>query len=555
VPNWTVVPTNTGCNGNISSLTEDLSHEMVELVSDPAGLGWIHESLAGRVTTPNGANFEEQYNEGELADICSSVGLFPTPSTDFNDVSVAELGMLSVAPYWSDQDAACEPRVMVDHTLAVVTGRPVRRFTASEHDLFLPLALPAGLGNLAISAIELMVVTGNDNLNSGSAANATVSFSVGSAAVNSGINEGTEWGSNTAHAVLLRFPHGLEAQQLLNVTLNTQFGGGISGDNWDVNAVAVKVGLGAPLSCIPQPAQVVNDTNTTLLSDGSFGLIRMSGSTHTLTVPINASPSLAGLAVDDLLLTVGTGKDDLRGGPSPSAFASVTIGLDLGAAVTFPNIDQSANWPSRTTHTVDLFDLNSLPAGTTLGSLSSLTLSTAFGGGPDGDNWDVTTLSLTAVMGCTTSTSNVKPITLILLQDDGATILPDGSIGLARLTGDVHTWGPTAIQGIPSNQASLQVIALQVTITTGDDDLHGGSDGGDNATVTIGGVGAFPDVNQTQNWANRSVHTVSLTPLPSFLQLGSIASISISTMFGGGINGDNWDIADVQLSATVLGPP
>jgi hypothetical protein len=554
VPNWTVVPVNTGCNPGMSQVMEDESHEMVELVSDPAGLGWVHESVPGRFITPElGANLEEQYNEGELADICSPVGLFPTPPTPFNDPALG-LGPLSVAPYWSDQDDSCQPRHIADQTFATLTGSPVIRFTGSVHDLSVPVSIPAGMGNDALESLELLVVTGGDNLNSGSAANATAEVTGAQAIATDGINQGAEWGNNTEHAVLLQFPHGIEASQLTSIELSTNFGGGLSGDNWNVNGVIVKAALGPPPACPPTSATLVSDTSTTRLSDGSQGLIRMTGSTHALTLPMNAGPAIANLPVTDLQLTVGTGGDDLRGGSAPSDNANAVLSVGPNLSITFPNINQSANWQNWTTHTVDLDEENSLPAGTTAGDLTQFALTTSFGGGLSGDNWDVSSLTLTASLGCASASpppTPPAPQTVQLLNVTGTTKLPDGSTGLARLTGDVHDF-PESIPAVPAGEAADVVVGLQMTITTGGDDLRGGSDGGDNATVTVGGVGTFPDVNQRQDWGNNSAHTFMLTPIPPSVPLGNLTSADISTMFGGGINGDNWDIAGVQLQATVI---
>jgi hypothetical protein len=44
VPNFVVIPTGPMCNSDASSVLHSLSHEMVETISDPAGLGWIHSS-------------------------------------------------------------------------------------------------------------------------------------------------------------------------------------------------------------------------------------------------------------------------------------------------------------------------------------------------------------------------------------------------------------------------------------------------------------------------------------------------------------------------------
>ncbi len=180
-----------------------------------------------------------------------------------------------------------------------------------------------------------------------------------------------------------------------------------------------------------------------------------------------------------------------------------------------------------------------------------------FGGGLSGDNWDVTSLTLAATLGCPPASpspspsASPTPMTFELLNLTGTTKLPDGSIGLARFTGSVHDF----TQPIPAPApqfASDVVVDLEITLTTGADDLRGGSDGGDNATVIIKGAGTFPDVNQTQSWGNNSVHTVSLTPLRPGITLADMTSVDINTMFSGGFNGDNWDLADLQLQATVL---
>jgi hypothetical protein len=555
VPNWTVIPINTGCNSNLSSVTEDLSHEMVELVSDPAGAGWVHESLPARILTISPANLEEEFGEGELADICKS-GLFPTLSTVFPADPATGLGSLTVAPYWSDQDDACEPQAIADQTIATFTGSPLVRFTGSVHNLVVPISVSAALASDQIEALELVVVTGGDNLNSGSAANATAQFSAGLPISSNGLNEGAEWGDHTEHAALLQFPHGMELGQLKSILLNTQFGGGLFGDNWNVNEVIVRAAVGPQPKCAPTSAQLVAASNLTKLSDGSQGLVRMTGSTHSFSLAVSADASIASRIVDDLQLTVGTGGDDLRGGSSPSDNASAVIALGSGVSVAFPNINQSSKWANSSSHTVDLSTLNSLPSGTTAGALSMLTLTTDFGGGLSGDNWDVNTLSLTASLGCPSPASpgptsvSSGPTTIQLLYVAGRTPLADGSTGLARLTGDDHSL-TELVPSVPASEKSDVVVALYVEITTGDDDLRGGSDGGDNATVGVGSV-SFPDVNQTQTWGNDSAHTVNLTPLPPAILLGDVSSVNISTMFGGGINGDNWDIFSIRLEAVVV---
>ncbi len=238
-----------------------------------------------------------------LGDICSSVGLFPAPLTPFDDPSLG-LGLLHVAPYWSDQDNACEPTQVADQALAVMHGSPIIRFTGSVHDLTVPVSVPAGMGSDVLDSLELLVITGSDNLSSGSSADATATFSGGQSVITQGINEGTEWGNNTGHAVLLGFPHGLEAGSLTSITLSTHFGGGLSGDNWNVNGVIVKAALGPPPACQPTSATLAADSTATTLADGSKGIVRFTGSVHTFALPVTASQADSSLPVIDLQLTV-----------------------------------------------------------------------------------------------------------------------------------------------------------------------------------------------------------------------------------------------------------
>src|SRR5262249_45523975 len=53
--NFTVLPTNTACSADIAHFTSLLSHEMVETLADPAGFGWVHETVEGRFSPDVGA--------------------------------------------------------------------------------------------------------------------------------------------------------------------------------------------------------------------------------------------------------------------------------------------------------------------------------------------------------------------------------------------------------------------------------------------------------------------------------------------------------------------
>jgi hypothetical protein len=550
VPNFVVIPTGPTCNANPSSVLHSLSHEMVETISDPAGLGWIHSS--------GPFQFSENYDQGELADICSGLGQYPAPAVPFPDTD--GLTGLAVAPYWSDQDNSCEPQAIMNDTLVPLAGSPSIRFTGSVHNLTVPLtshSAPAGV----LDSLELDLVTGDDNLNGGSAANVFVQVDQPGTSTpfdfeDKDINEGTSWNNNTLHAVFLSVPPGINVSEITQVTLNTQFTGGVFGDNWDVSGLELQAAVYPPPpgSCATTLAPLLDVVGTQTLSDGRTGLVRMKGGApQTFTETLAAVPS----ADDDLMVTgldlqVGTGGDDLRGGNEPQDNANAVLDLASGSSVEFPNINMDNNWPSGVgpVPTIKLLDLNSLPPDTPAEDLESIALETDLPGGLSGDNWDVSSMELTGTLGCA-ATASPTTKTVTLLDEVGTSTLPDGHIGLCRLTGSVHTCGPFTTT-VPAGDGSDAVDSLNMTIETGHDNLNGGGLQGDNATVKVAGAGApFLNVNQSDTWDNDSTANFPLLPLPSTpVDLSALASVKVSTDFTG-VFPDNWDILSIELKATV----
>jgi hypothetical protein len=549
VPYWTVIPTGPKCNINPSSVLHSLSHEMVETLSDPAGLGWLHAS--------GPFQFSENYDQGELADICSSLGQYSAPAVPFPDTD--GLTGLTVAPYWSDQDDSCEPQAIMNDTLVPLAGSPSIRFTGSVHNLTVAVtshSAPPGV----LDSLELDVVTGDDNLNAGSAANVIVQVDqAGSMPFefeDKDINEGTSWNNNTLHAVFLNVPKGIKVSEIAQVTLNTEFGGGVFGDNWDVSGLELQAAVYPPPpgSCATTLAPLVAFVGAQTLSDGSTGLVRMTGGApQTFTKTLPPVPSADDdLVVTGLALQVGTGGDDLRGGNEPQDNANAVLGLASGTSVEFQNINMSNDWPSGVgwAPTIQLLGLNSLPPGTPAQDLLSIGLKTDLPGGLSGDNWDVSSMEVTRILGCA-ATGPPTTKTVTLLDKVGTTTLPDGHIGLCRLTGSVHTCGPPFTTTVPAGDGSDVVDSLNMTIETGHDNLNGGGLPGDNATVTVAGLTAFRDVNQSDTWDEYSTAAFPLVPLPSTPKdLSALSSVKVSTDFTG-VFPDNWDILSIELKATV----
>ena len=550
VPNFVVIPTGPMCNSDPSQVLHSLSHEMVETISDPAGLGWIHGS--------GPFQFSENYDQGELADICSGLGQYSAPAVPFPNVD--GLTGLAVAAYWSDQDNSCEPKAIMNDTLIPLAGSPSVRFTGSVHNLTIPVPSQSSPPSGVLGSLELDVVTGDDNLNGGSAANVIVQVDQPGTSTpfefeDTDINEGTSWNNDTLHSVFLNVPAGIKVSEITQVTLNTQFTGGLSGDNWDVAGLELQAAVYPPPagSCATTLAQLLDAVGTGTLSDGSTGLVRIKGGAPvTFAEPLAAVPaSDDDLVVTGLQLQVGTGGDDLRGGNEPQDNANAVLDLASGASVEFRNINMNNNWPSGIGWgpTVQLLSLNSLPAGTPAEDLGSIVLETDLPGGLSGDNWDVSSMKLTASLGCA-ATAPATTKTVTLLDDVGTTDLPDGHIGLCRLTGSVHTCGPLSTT-VPSGDGPDTVDSLEMTIETGHDNLNGGGLQGDNATVTVAGLAPFVNVNQSDTWDNYSVADFPLVPLPSApVDLSTLSSVKVSTDFTG-VFPDNWDIFSVKLTATV----
>lgn len=551
--NYTVIPTSSECSGNIATLTHALSHEMVETVSDPGGFGWVHETIPGRFP----GDMETEFSEGELGDICSHVGLHPTADIPFDDPS-AGVGSLAVAAYWSNADNACVPSFLMNATLLAKTGNPIVRFTGDVHEVNETLALPTNVASQQLQALEIAITTGGDDLRGGSnpGDNATVvlHLSSGDTYTITNINESNEWSNNALHTAFLGFPPGISAGSIQSVSITTNFGGGIAGDNWNVNGITLKAAVSAAdTGCQLTSATLVNAQGTATLRDGSTGLVRMTGDLHDWRTGTQLTGAQPNQLVTGLLLTVGTGGDDLRGGISPSDNADAVITLGSGQTFTFPNINASGTWTNYSTVSVPLLTLNALPANTTLGDITALDIVTHFSGGIGGDNWDIKSVVLQAGAGCPRNGGAPVTSTVTLLDTIGTASLPDGSIGLVRFTGDVHDW-PVNVP-VPSNIAGATLVGLQLIITTGNDDLRGGGQPSDNANAIIhftsAGDVTFYNINQSQHWDNGTTHTVTLAPLPSATTVGSIQALTIHTAFTGGLSGDNWDVNHVIVVATI----
>ena len=276
-------------------------------------------------------------------------------------------------------------------------------------------------------------------------------------------------------------------------------------------------------------------TDATLLSAGGNPLVRFTGSVHDWSATVAAAPADVDKPIEQLRVVIVTGGDDLRGG---SDNCDAVVMLSSGATLTIPNINSNQHWNNDETHTAVI----PLPPDVTAGSITRFGLHTQFTGGISGDNWNVNSVTLIAALLPAPVVAPQQPIVQNLIDASGNP--------LVRFTGSVHDW----TSGIDTGgHDSLPVESLTLTITTGGDDLRGGSD---NATVTLGvngGTTTLNNINQGSHWNNGETHSIAVA-VPQGTTAGQITSFDLHTQFGGGIGGDNWNVNHVVLQA-LLTPP
>ena len=282
-----------------------------------------------------------------------------------------------------------------------------------------------------------------------------------------------------------------------------------------------------------------SDSQTWLLGEGN-PLRRFTGDVHTLSMGVPVGRTISPARVTQALIVIQTGGDDLRGGSSAGDNANVTLDF-RGGSITTLNVNAGKNWANGTTHTVVL----RLPApAPAVSDITGAQISTNFGGGIGGDNWNVNKVALVLSFAQGSAVSTPRPIiTHTWLNASGGP--------LVRFTGSVHDH----TENVAPQDVGQAVSALSLVISTGNDDLRGGSNAGDNCDVTValtsGGSITLHNVNSGQDWQNWTNHTVNI-PIPAGgLKGGDIRSITLHTGFGGGIGGDNWNVQEIQLLATL----
>jgi hypothetical protein len=224
--------------------------------------------------------------------------------------------------------------------------------------------------------------------------------------------------------------------------------------------------------------------------------------------------------IHDLLLEIRTGNDDLRGGGDN---LNITVNFNDKPAQTLLNINKGGRWINNYTETVPIH----LTTPVLQAELKAIVFNTTFHGGIDGDNWNMDMVRV--------------------LKADGTEILKKSGSPLFRFTGDAKLYSlPFGAAGpVPGGKISR----LDFEIKTGGDDLRGGND---NLNIRVaykdGTYQMAGNVNKGTNWDNNTIKYVSVDldrPIP----LDQLRNITLSTTFGGGMGGDNWNMQYIIVQA------
>lgn len=399
-------------------------------------------------------------------------------------------------------------------------GRPLKRFTATSQSLDLPLDVV--VSTESFNRIEFMIATSGDDLRGGNDnVHAFLKLVDGREVPLYHINNQKGWGNNSTNSKTFTLPSLIKRSQIQSIRLQTTFGGGTFGDNWEMNLIHVY-------------GVYQDDRKERLLFRSANLLKRFTGSDQNWSSDIDPLPGpiTPQTMVHRLKIIVKTGGDDLRGG-NDNVYAYVGR-KNKGAMII--DLNRRNGWSNGSFVTID-FDM---PPGTVIGELSSFLLNTTFGGGVGGDNWDMDALMVIAE----------TPI-------GEKTLLWEHGSPLARFTGETQVWHRDwcdAVSHIVDVAPSTLMHGVILTIATGGDDLRGNNDNV-HATLTLSGGREIriDHVNHRSNWHNGLTFS-NYIRFDKPIRRDELKKLRLQTTFSGTFDADNWDVTALRLDAVLEDP-
>lgn len=214
--------------------------------------------------------------------------------------------------------------------------------------------------------------TGGDDLRGGNDnVNITFNFKTKPPQTVKNVNRSARWIGNYTETVPVKLNTPVPLSEFKSFTVATTFGGGIGGDNWNLDWI-----------------KVYTYSDLELLFKAGTPLYRFTGSMKQMTYPVTYNPTGDG-KVRELIVEVATGGDDLRGGNDN---INLTILYKDGTKQVKNNLNKSTGLGggSFVYYTVPLS--KAVPVA----DLKNIYLQTTFGGGIGGDNWNLDGLRICA---------------------------------------------------------------------------------------------------------------------------------------------------------------
>jgi hypothetical protein len=252
----------------------------------------------------------------------------------------------------------------------------VNPLTQFKKTSILPLLIALTLACLAARAqaneLLLQFVTGGDDLRGGSDnLNVLLLLQSGDPLRFDKVNGGQRWPDHSSRPVFLPLRDSVRFEDIKGVRLETTFGGGLGGDNWNLERLTVSAKIGGVTRQLFDQQQAPY-------------LFRFTGDQRVREFPFPTGNELTVLFV--------TGDDDLRGGNDN---VHLFLVLHAQAPLRFENVNGGNRWPDHSSQTVSL----PLDAPVRFEDIEGVRLETTFGGGLGGDNWNLERLTVWARIG------------------------------------------------------------------------------------------------------------------------------------------------------------
>ncbi|WP_437586273.1 membrane dipeptidase [Sorangium sp. So ce1000] len=354
--------------------------------------------------------------------------------------------------------------------------------------------------------IRLTVRTGGDDLRGGGD-DAVAHVNVRGRDVAVPLSHGAKWGNNSTQTIPADMPSGTKVADIKDIAVvhtGLRGGGFNQSDNWNMDSFKVEC----------------SDASATLANLSGAPLMRFTGDNKRFDITL--APGGSG-EIRKLSFTIRTGGDDLRGG-NDNAIAVIRIS---GRETECP-LNKGASWGNGSVNTVSC----DLPAGTRRSAIQGVAIRTTFGGGIGGDNWNMASVLVSG-----------EPAASTLMNLDGAP--------LVRFTAEQrvrHLYAPRLTPVFTSPEREPTPSVMRLWIATQKDDLRGDNDNAFAVITYRGGVRQEVPLNRGGKWGPESRYNV-VFKLAGTHTHRDIVSFGIRTTFTGGVSGDNWDVASLDLEA------